>query len=66
MTWFVRNEQRSCWACWRKTKQVVSEEKEDMRGVSMRYRTCSECGLRLHSWVVARMPLAKTQPLASV
>ena len=65
MTWFVRYEHRPYWACWRTTKQVVSQEKEDMRGVSMRYRICSECGLRLHTWVVTLVPLAETRAAAS-
>jgi transcriptional regulator NrdR family protein len=65
MTWFVRHMNRDCWVCQRKTKQVVSQEKMDMRGVSMRYRTCSECGHRLHSWVAVPMPLAETLPAAS-
>lgn len=65
MTWFVRHVNRDCWVCQRKTKQVVSQEKVDMRGVSMCYRTCTVCNRTLNEWVAARMSLAETQPGAS-
>ena len=57
MTWFVRHVNRDCWVCQRKTKQVVAEEKMDMRGVSMRYRTCTVCNRRLNEWVAVRIPV---------
>jgi transcriptional regulator NrdR family protein len=55
MTWLVRNAKQHCPICNAITKQVISEEKADMNGIVMRYRTCATCNTRLHEWIAARL-----------